>query len=116
MTVSEQDHIENSALIPYDKLFYNGNGTFVHGTVTSIRAGNKGGDVVLADGTLVPYDVLVLTPGSRWSGPLAFPDDPQEVSTFIEDTRSKFQNSTHVAIAGGGAVGLGTSSSPLRYL
>ena len=112
MVVSEEDRVEDSALIPYDKLFHNGNGTFVLGTVTAIRAGDKGRNVVLADGRMIPYDVLVLGPGSQWSGPLAFPNDPQEISAFIEDTRTKFQSSTHVAIAGGGAVGMGAPLSP----
>ena len=112
MVVSEKDHVEDSTLIPYDKLFHNGNGKFVLGTVTAIRTGDKGRNVVLADGSMVPYDVLVLGPGSQWSGPLAFPNDPQDVSAFIGDTRTKFQGSTHVAIAGGGAVGMGAPLSP----
>jgi apoptosis-inducing factor 2 len=107
MTVSEEDHLEDSALIPFDKVFNNGNGTFVQGIVTAINARNNGGNVALQDGSTIPYDILVLSPGSLWSGPLAFPRDPQEVSVFIRESQTKFQNAKHIVLVGGGAVGIG---------
>jgi len=105
--VSEEGHLEDSALIPYDKIFHNGNGTFVQGTVTAISAATGSDKVVLGDGTEIPYDILVLASGSLWPGPLAFPERPQSVSKFTRDTREKFRHAKHVVLAGGGAVGIG---------
>jgi apoptosis-inducing factor 2 len=111
MTVSEEDHLEDSALIPFDKVFQNGNGTFVQGTVTAINAREKDSNVALEDGSTIPYDVLVLSPGSLWPGPLAFPTDPQKVSAFVRESRTKFQTAKHVVLAGGGSVAIGARQS-----
>ncbi|KII93158.1 hypothetical protein PLICRDRAFT_101083 [Plicaturopsis crispa FD-325 SS-3] len=107
--VDPSSHLEDTAFIPYDKLFVNGNGTLKQGTVTSIQQnkGSKGGRIALASGEEILYDVLALAPGSNWTGPLAFPVDPSEVTAFIETSRAQFKAAKHVVIAGGGAVGIG---------
>lgn len=50
---------ENSlddVILPYDKLFVNGNGVFVQAKVTFIEPGNgrKGGEVILDSGSRIP--------------------------------------------------------------
>lgn len=63
------------------------------------------GVVVLKNGQEVSYDVLVLSTGSQWEGPINFPDDADEIKPFIHSSRAKFANAKHIVIAGGGAVG-----------
>lgn len=79
MTVSAVDHLEDSALLPFDKIFANGVGTVKVGTVASITEndGGQGGVVTLADGETVSYGYLVLAPGSRWNDNFALPNDKE---------------------------------------
>jgi len=110
MAVSSEGELEKSALLPYDKLFVKPNiGTVKVGTVTGVEknAGGAGGDVVLADGEKVHYDVLVLTPGSKWTGVSAHPTDKTEALEFVNAWRKRFQDAKSVVIVGGGAVGIG---------
>jgi len=109
MAVSSEGELEKSALLPYDKLFVKPNiGTVKVGTVTGIEknAGGAGGDIVLADGEKVHYDVLVLTPGSKWTGVSAHPTDKTEALEFVNAWRKRFQDAKSVVIVGGGAVGI----------
>ncbi|KAF7347672.1 FAD/NAD(P)-binding domain-containing protein [Mycena venus] len=106
MTVSAQNDLFDTALVPYDKLFPSPNGTFVQGVVETIRPGTKGGAVVLADGKELPYDVLVLAPGSTWEGPLDFPVDPAAVKDFVSESRGRFKKAQKIVLVGGGAVGV----------
>lgn len=109
LVVSDQDHLENTALIPYDNLFTNGNGSLKVGRVTAINknVGERGGSVRLNSGEIVSYEILVLAPGSAWRSALAFPDGGDEVLDFIKQWRNKFEKARHVALVGGGAVGIG---------
>lgn len=111
LTVTSADKLEDSALIPYDKLFHNGNGAVKIGKVVSISEGaaGKGGQVVLENGERVSYASLVLATGSVWPGPLNFPEHDDEVRAHINAWRSKYENAKHVVIVGGGAVGIGKS-------
>lgn len=68
--------------------------------------GSKGGSVVLESGEKLSYDALVLAQGSNWEGPLAYPDDPEQVKEHLSFWRSQFTDATHVVLAGGGAVGI----------
>ncbi|KAJ6503342.1 hypothetical protein C8R47DRAFT_1316583 [Mycena vitilis] len=106
MTVSESNDLLETALIPLDKLFANSNGTFVEGSVETIKAEAKGGSVTLADGKELPYDVLVLAPGSTWEGSLDIPNDPQAVHAFVTESREKFKKAQKIVLVGGGAVGI----------
>ncbi|KAK7064070.1 FAD/NAD(P)-binding domain-containing protein [Favolaschia claudopus] len=106
MTVSDQNDLSETALIPFDKLFPKPNGSFVQGLVETIRPGDKGGVVVLADGQEVSYDILVLAPGSIWEGPLDFPADKDSVKAFLGETRARFAKAQKIVLAGGGAVGI----------
>ncbi|KAK7064071.1 FAD/NAD(P)-binding domain-containing protein [Favolaschia claudopus] len=106
MTVSDQNDLFDTALMPYDKLFANPNGTFVQGLVEIIKPAAKGGSVVLASGQELPYDILVLAPGSIWEGPLDFPTDPDAVKAFLSESRARFSKAQKIVLAGGGAVGI----------
>jgi NADH dehydrogenase FAD-containing subunit len=112
LLVTDEGSLENQMLIPYDKLFVNNNGRFKQGSVTAIEpaAGSqKGGMVVLESGETVDYDVLVLAPGSKWESLLNLPFDREKVQSHVEEWREKFRGAQKIAIAGGGAVGIGES-------
>lgn len=110
MTVSDADGLEEKVLVPYDKLFHNGAGTFLQGKVAAIEKPTAtGGHVVLENGERVPFDVLVLSPGSIWEGPIAFPEDKDEVTEFLKTIRASIKNAKDIVLAGGGAVGIGKS-------
>jgi apoptosis-inducing factor 2 len=108
LTTSDVGHLEDTAFIPYDKLFVNGNGSLKVGKVTAIEVnkGGKGGVLTLQDGEKLPYEILVLTPGSVWNGAVAFPDDQDEVTQWVKQWRDKFKRANHIVFAGGGAVGI----------
>lgn len=105
IVVSNVDNLQKQAFAPLDKVFHNGNGTFVQGKVASIEKETK--NVLLEDGERIPFEVLVLAPGSIWTGPIAFPDDEGEVEKFIKNSRTAFEKAESIVIAGGGAVGIG---------
>ncbi|EIN13948.1 FAD/NAD(P)-binding domain-containing protein [Punctularia strigosozonata HHB-11173 SS5] len=106
--VSDRGNLEKTSFIPYDKLFINNNGTVKVGKVSAVEpnTGAKGGSIVLENGEKIHYDILVLAPGSVWEGPLAYPDDPEQIKEHLAFWRSKFAESNHVVLAGGGAVGV----------
>ncbi|KAI0329006.1 FAD/NAD-P-binding domain-containing protein [Cubamyces sp. BRFM 1775] len=112
MTVTAVDKLEDKALVPFDKLFHNGNGSVKIGKVVSISAGSageKGGEVILEDGERIPYAALVLATGSSWPGPLHFPEKDADMRSHLESWRNKYEKANHVVIVGGGAVGLETA-------
>jgi len=108
LTTSDVDHLEDTAFIPYDQLFSNGHGSLKVGKVTAIDAskGSQGGVLTLQDGQKLPYEILVLTPGSTWSGAVAFPDDKDAVTEWLKQWRAKYAKANHIVLAGGGAVGI----------
>jgi len=142
--VAEEGHhpgLEERALVAYDKLFYNGNGSVKRGKVafvhpysrspyTTTRSddpdGSEGstdgvpaepekrigeddhsGHVVLEGGEKVPYDALILATGSKYSGPVDFPDDPIQCLAHIERWRAAFKEAKDVMLVGGGGVAIG---------
>nr|GAT61059.1 FAD/NAD(P)-binding domain-containing protein [Mycena chlorophos] len=106
MTVSANNDLLETAMIPYDKLFSGPNGTFVQGVVHEIKPAKskKGGVVVLEDGKEIQYDILVLAPGSHWDGPLDVPDEDAE--TFVKEQRAKFSKASKIVLVGGGSVSI----------
>jgi len=107
MNVTDEGHLENTALIPYDKLFLKGIGSHIVGTVISIEEESPGhGVLVLKDGEKVEYDALVLATGSNWSGPLNFPESDADIRASIQDWRKKYAGAKEIALVGGGAVGI----------
>jgi apoptosis-inducing factor 2 len=111
ITTTDEGHLEDTAFIPYDKIFVNGNGSLRVGKVVAIDAtnGSQGGVLTLQDGGKLPYDILVLAPGSVWGGAVAFPDDKDEVNDWLKQWRNKYKKANHIVVAGGGAVGIETA-------
>ncbi|KAI0671198.1 FAD/NAD-P-binding domain-containing protein [Trametes maxima] len=108
LVVAEEDHLEDKALIPYDRLFRGGNGTVKIGKVVSVHetAPGKGGEVRLENGETLPYDALVFSTGSTWTGPLEFPQSEADVRAYINVWRGKCDKAKHVIVVGGGPLGL----------
>ncbi|ETW87003.1 hypothetical protein HETIRDRAFT_30822 [Heterobasidion irregulare TC 32-1] len=106
LTTTSEGKLEDTVLIPYDKLLLNGNGTIKIDRVVKIEDHKDGGDLVLASGESLHYDVLILAPGSHWEGPLALPDGKDEILEHIKQWRNKFESAKGVVLVGGGAVGI----------
>ncbi|OJA19575.1 NADH dehydrogenase FAD-containing subunit [Rhizopogon vesiculosus] len=108
LVVDAQSKLEETSFVKLDRLYSNGNGQTTVGVVTSIEAkpGVPGGAVVLASGERIPYAVLVLATGSKWTGPCAIPENEADVLPFVNAWRHKFSEAKHVVIVGGGAVGI----------
>ncbi|KAI0329011.1 FAD/NAD-P-binding domain-containing protein [Cubamyces sp. BRFM 1775] len=111
MTVTHVDKLEDKALVPFDRLFHNGNGTVKIGKVTSIDhdASENGGEVILQSDERIPYTALVLATSSSWPGPFGFPEKDAHLRSHINSWRNRYEKAEHVVIAGGGAVGLETA-------
>ncbi|KAM6495084.1 hypothetical protein JOM56_009707 [Amanita muscaria] len=105
--VSDIDNLDEKIFVPLDKVFHNGNGTLIQGKVKDIQTdpGNTG-SVVLESGEIIPYEVLVLSPGSIWTGPIAFPEEDEKVKDFLRNSRAAFQRAQNIVLAGGGSVGI----------
>lgn len=118
MLVSDRGKLEERVLVPYDKVFTNGNGTFIEGLVTKINAGDNSnsGSLALSDGRVIEYDVLVLATGSKWDGPTSFPDDAASVKTHIAARREEIAKANDILLVGGGAVGIGISGFTCSFL
>ncbi|KAM5540768.1 hypothetical protein V8D89_005412 [Ganoderma adspersum] len=108
IAVTAEENLEDKALMGFEKLFYNDNGTVKHGKVVSIAeaAPGKGGEVVLEDGERIPYAALVLATGAVWPDVIQLPETDAATKSFLGSWRSKFEKANHVVIVGGGAVGL----------
>ena len=129
--VTEEGHdhprLEERAFVSYDKLFHNGNGSvklgkavYIHSsrhTTSADTRGNEGdkrtddqnhsGHVLLEDGEKVFYDALILATGSKYSGPVDFPEDPVECQAHLEYWRAAFKEAKDVMLVGGGGVAIG---------
>ncbi|KAI0316928.1 FAD/NAD-P-binding domain-containing protein [Amylostereum chailletii] len=103
MAATEEGHLEDEILLPYDRLLKD-IGTLKVGKTVKIEedAPGKGGRVVLADGETVHYDVLVLAPGTRLESPLDYPDSKEDVLRYIAEWRTKFRDATKIVMGGGG--------------
>lgn len=108
MVVSSADKLEDTALIPYDKLA--GGVEHVVGRVTAIENAPSGVGKVLAlnSGEKIEYSAVILATGSLWSGVAAFGDTDQAIREQLAQWRSRFAEAKHIVIIGGGAVGIGT--------
>lgn len=109
MIVTDVDQLDQLALVPYDKLFINGNGTFHQGRVTAIEetAPGEGGNVVLEDGERISYAALILVTGSKWPGAINFPE-ASAIHAHINKWRARIEKAQNICVVGGGAVGIGT--------
>ncbi|KAJ4472159.1 hypothetical protein J3R30DRAFT_3798527 [Lentinula aciculospora] len=113
LIVSDADELLTKAVHPYgDHTFRNkfaGNGTFVHGSVTSVKFGDggKGGELILNNGEIIGYDILILATGSSWPRPLGFPTESRgAIEDHIMARRAEFSKAKDILLVGGGSVGL----------
>jgi choline dehydrogenase-like flavoprotein len=124
--VTEEGHhpgLEGRAFVPHEKLFRNGTGCVKRGKAVSIhcysnntptdtRGGganghNHSGYILLEDGEEVPYDALIFATGSKYSGPVDFPDDPVQCLAHLEHWRAAFRDARDIMLVGGGGVAVG---------
>ncbi|KAI0925018.1 hypothetical protein AcW2_005722 [Taiwanofungus camphoratus] len=111
MTITGDGNFEQLALMPYQKMFVNGNGRAIIDRVTAIeeRARGKGGVLVLQSGKRIEYAALALACGFLWSGPLDFPYVDEDIRAHIKQWRKMYADASHVVLVGGGAVGIETA-------
>ena len=110
MVVSSQDGYENKSIMNHPSSFSSVSGKvrFVQAKATSIvDSGTDGGRVVLDNGESVDFSVLVLATGSRWSGPIAFGTDRDQIMDTVATWRTKFAEAQDIVLVGGGAIGFG---------
>ncbi|TFY76380.1 hypothetical protein EWM64_g7631 [Hericium alpestre] len=107
MAVTSEGAFEEKVFAPYDRLL-KGTGKVRTGRAIAVeeKTPGAGGYVVLQDGESVRYDVLVLAPGMRWDGPLAYPDTKEAALRHVREWREKFENAKTVVMAGGGPVNI----------
>ncbi|KAI0274994.1 FAD/NAD-P-binding domain-containing protein [Gloeopeniophorella convolvens] len=106
-TTTSEGSLEERIFIPYSNLFKGDIGEVKIGRVVSIEGRTEGGgNLVLSNGDRVAYDVLVLAPGSTWSGPLDLPDDHDDAVAHVREWRRKFEDASSVVIVGGGVTGV----------
>ncbi|KAJ7151223.1 hypothetical protein C8R46DRAFT_1123597 [Mycena filopes] len=107
--VSDVDNLgtTEAALVPYDKVFHDGNGLFVQDSVTGVHqnAGEASGFLELGSGEQLPYDILILATGLSWPDPIAFPNSVDEVKTYLTKSHEKFAAAESYLLVGGGAIG-----------
>lgn len=106
--VTSEGKLEERVFMPYGD-YLGGKGEVKVGEVVSFTEtkGDKKGEVKLAGGEVVEYDVLVLTPGNKWPGPLDFPTDQTELQRHIDSWRAKIEKAKSIVLIGAGAVGIG---------
>ncbi|KAJ3787326.1 hypothetical protein GGU10DRAFT_348980 [Lentinula aff. detonsa] len=112
LVVSNTDNLIKRSIHPYgDHTFRNklaGNGTFIQASVTDIKFNDtgKGGQVILDNGGIVVYDVLVLTTGSNLPYPIAFPTSTKAIEEYVKARQAEFAAATDILLVGGGPVGI----------
>ncbi|KAG9099535.1 hypothetical protein FRC06_005179 [Ceratobasidium sp. 370] len=102
MTVSVMGNLEESALIPYDRLFTRP----LLSSLYRARALSITATDVITDKESVPYEYLILATGSTWEGPLNLPPAKVDAIEAVLAQRTQYRSSQSVLIVGGGAVGI----------
>ncbi|KAJ3493326.1 hypothetical protein NLJ89_g11044 [Agrocybe chaxingu] len=108
MLVTAEGELEKRALMPFPDNFNKGNRKVVLAKVTAIQDGDEKAQrfVTLDNGENIEFSVLILAPGSKWDGPLGFPETEEGDLSFIKKWRKEFSESQEIALIGGGAVGV----------
>jgi NADH dehydrogenase FAD-containing subunit len=108
MVVTSEGSLEETALMPFGAKHNGPNKKVLNAKVASVvDSETQGRYVVLENGDKIDFSVLVLTPGSKWEGPINFPDKKEEHLEWIKTWREKFAKAQDIVLVGGGAVGLG---------
>ena len=108
MVVSPVDEYENKSIMNHPSDLSSGNVRFVYAKATSIvDNGSDGGRVILDNEESIDYSVLILATGSRWSGPIAFGTEKEEILRSVTSWRDKFKAAQDIVLVGGGAIGFG---------
>lgn len=103
--VTNPDNLEDRVLVPLNDVFFKNRGTFIQAEVTSIEKAEDGGCLVLSNEERVQYEILVLSPGSRWNAPFAFP--ATGVRESFNASRAAIEAAQDIVLVGAGAVGIG---------
>lgn len=105
LVVSDKDDLKEKVFIPIESIL-KGKGRFVQGTATKVEPGKEsGGTVVVDNGETIPYRTLILSPGVSWDNPLAFPESPDQLETYLTVNRQAFEKAKDILLVGAGAVG-----------
>ncbi|KAF9647860.1 FAD/NAD(P)-binding domain-containing protein [Thelephora ganbajun] len=108
MTVTNEKGAPDDYLFDYEKFFPAGKGTVKKAKAEKIvqNSDGRGGKLELAGGEILPYRALVLATGSKWTGPIDFPEDDADIRQFVSQWQQRFKSAEDVVIVGGGAVGI----------
>ncbi|KAF5379373.1 hypothetical protein D9615_006582 [Tricholomella constricta] len=106
LIVTQDEALRKDIMLPFDKVFVNGKGKFVEGTVTSIDPTKDASSVTLESGEKIDYHVLLLAQGASWFGPPAFPRTNDGVNEHIKTLNSQLTKAQDIVLVGGGAVGI----------
>ncbi|PPQ95122.1 hypothetical protein CVT25_011665 [Psilocybe cyanescens] len=102
--VTNPDNLEDRVLVPLNDVFFKNRGTFIQAEVMSIEKAEDGGCLVLSNEERVQYEILVLSPGSRWNAPFAFP--ATGVRESFNASRAAIEAAQDIVLVGAGAVGI----------
>ncbi|KAJ3522702.1 hypothetical protein NMY22_g11776 [Coprinellus aureogranulatus] len=91
---------------PFTSRFNGANSKIVNGKVCSIAHGEQADEkyVELESGEKIQYTYLVLAPGSRWEGPLAFPDTKDQMVQQLDEWFERFEQAKKIVLVGGGGI------------
>ncbi|KAJ3515585.1 hypothetical protein NLJ89_g1666 [Agrocybe chaxingu] len=107
MVVTSEGDLENSVLMPFPPTFNQGNRKVVLAKVVSIQDDKAAGRFVTLDnGENIEFSVLVLAPGSKWEGPIDFPENRDGQLEWIRNWRNDFAKAKSIVLVGGGSVGV----------
>lgn len=108
MVVSPVDRYEDKSIMDHPSDLSSGKVRFIYANATSIvDNGSSGGRVTLDNNESVDFSVLIVATGSRWSGPVVFGSQKDEILDSVASWRTKFKEAQDIVLVGGGAVGFG---------
>lgn len=104
---SNRDNIKDKVFVPIESIL-KGKGRFIQGKVTKVEPGNDGGGtVVISNGEVISFRVLILSPGVSWDNPFGFLEGSGEVDGYLNVQRQAFEKASSIVLVGAGAVGCG---------
>ena len=103
--VTERGFVDK-VLWAHTSRFNGGNRRTVYGKVVGITDREEK-YLTLGTGEKVDYTYLVLAPGSRWEGPLDFPDTKEETVKRLHEWYEKFEKAKNIVLVGGGGIAFG---------